>query len=185
MIAVCLCLMIAGAGVMLTVYGSHDTVRFDEDAVIVLGAALHGNELSRTLTSRLETALDYHERHPDALIVVSGGRSPGEAVAEADAMRGFLVARGVPAAGILVEDRSTSTVENMAFSRELLDQHLAPGYTVAFVTDAFHVYRAGRLADDSGLTARHLHSATPWRAWTANTLRELMGIFLMWISSRR
>lgn len=162
-------------------YGLADTVRGDEDAVIVLGAAVHGRELSRTLTTRLEVALEFHAAHPDALLVVSGGQGPQEDLPEADAMRAYLIARGVPEDRILAEPRSTSTEENFAFSKALLDARLAPGYRVAFATNEFHVYRAQRIAAGLGLTATHLAARTPWYFWAPNYLRESLVVVGSWV----
>ena len=110
----------------------------------MLGAAVHGRELSNTLAGRLAVAVTYHERSPSSLIVVSGGQGPQEEIPEAVAMRQYLLDHGVPDDHIIVEDRSTSTEENFRNSRLLLDERLTPGYSVAFVTDEFR--RAGRRA---------------------------------------
>jgi uncharacterized SAM-binding protein YcdF (DUF218 family) len=93
-------------------------------------------------------------------------------------MRQYLLDHGVPDSGIVVEDRSTSTEENFANSRVLLDQRLGSGYEVAFVTDEFHVFRASRIAAADGLVARHVSSRTPWYFWPANYLREAVAVTL-------
>jgi uncharacterized SAM-binding protein YcdF (DUF218 family) len=172
---------VAAAGVIavsvfLAVYGSIDTATGDEDAVIVLGAAVHGSEPSNTLVGRLDAALAYHQRNPSALIVVSGGQGFQEDLPEGVAMRDYLVAHGVPDAEVLVEDRASSTVENFAFSKALLDARLAPGYRVVFVTDDFHVFRAGRIAAAAGLDATHVASSTSAYFWASNYLRETVAV---------
>lgn len=153
-------------------YGLSDTASDDEDALIVLGAAVHGREVSPSLAQRLEVAIGYHQRNPEALIVVTGGQGPQEDVAEAIAARDFLLARGVVGDVIVVEDRSTSTEENFAFAKLLLDERLGGDYRVAFVTNEYHVWRAARLAEGAGLDATHLHSATRWYVWPSSYLRE-------------
>ncbi|MGC3952954.1 MAG: YdcF family protein [Propionicimonas sp.] len=157
---------------LLAGYGLNDTATGDEDALIVLGAAVHGSQVSPSLAQRLDVAVDYHRRNPAALIVVTGGRGPQEDVAEADASRDYLLARGVPDQAVVVEDRSTTTEQNFDFARALLDQRLPAGYRVAFVTNEYHVWRAARLACGAGLDARHLHSATRWYVWPSSYLRE-------------
>ena len=165
----------------LAVQGGRDDAVGDEDAVIVLGAAVHGRELSNTLVGRLDAALDYHQRNPSALIVVSGGQGFQEQISEASAMRAYLLDHGVADAQVVAEDRSTSTEENFANSRALLDQRLPPGYRVVFVTDEFHVYRAGRIAAAAGLDARHVASRTPWYFAPANYLREIAAVLVNWL----
>lgn len=166
----------------LFVYGSHDDADFTEDAVIVLGAAVHGSQLSPTLQGRLDTALTYRQRNPAALIVVSGGQGIQEDLPEAVAMAAYLESHGVPKDQIVVEDRATSTEENFAYSRALLDQRLPPGSRVAFVTDEFHVYRAEQLAAAAGLQATHVARRTPWYFWAPNYLREDLAVLQLWIT---
>ena len=165
---------------LLATVGTADNARYDEDAVIVLGAAVHGDQLSSTLVGRLDRAVAYHLRNPDALVVVSGGRGPQEDLAEGVAMRRYLLDRGVPQASILLEDRAASTEENFRFSKALLDARMPAGYRVVFVTDEFHVYRAGRIASAVGLDAAHLSSRTPWYFWQCNYLREDLLVVALW-----
>ncbi|MGV8908264.1 MAG: YdcF family protein [Propionicimonas sp.] len=180
-VAVLVVVAITGLSSFLASYGSADDALYTENAAIVLGAAVHGRELSNTLEGRLAVAVTYHQRSPSALIVVSGGQGPQEDIPEAVAMRQYLLDHGVPDDHIIVEDRSTSTEENFVNSRALLDQRLKPGYTVAFVTDEFHVYRAERIAEAAGLTATHVSSRTPWYFWPANYLRESVAVVLNWL----
>ena len=180
-IALLLALGVLGLSSFLAVHGSVDNADEDADAVVVLGAAVHGRELSRTLVGRLDAALAYHDRNPDAVIVVSGGQGPQEDIPEAVAMRDYLVAHGVADDAVALEDRSTSTEENFAFSKALLDQRFGGGYQVVFVTDEFHVYRAGRIAERAGLPAQHVSSRTPWYFWPANYLRENLAVLAVWL----
>lgn len=165
----------------LTVYGASDNVTYREDALIVLGASVHRNQVSNTLAGRLDAAMAYRERNPDALLVLSGGRGPQEDVTEAAAMRDYLLAHGVPEASLVVEEHSTTTQENFRYSKAILDARLAPGYSVAFVTNEFHVYRAERTARDFGLDPTHAHSVTPWYFWATNYLREELAVVAGWV----
>lgn len=175
----------AGFGLLcgfLASYGLNDTASGDEDAVVVLGAAVFGREVSPSLSQRLDVAIDYHQRNPSALIVVTGGQGAQEDIAEATASREYLLARGVPDDVIVVEDRSTSTEENFAFAKLLLDQRLGESYRIAFVTNEYHVWRASRLAAAAGLDARHLHSSTRWYVWPSSYLRETAAVLWMLVA---
>ena len=183
-VAVALFVAVLAMSAFLATHGTDDNAGGDEDAVIVLGAAVHGSELSRTLIRRLDTAAAYHERNPQALIVVSGGQGPQEDLPEAVAMRQYLIGRGIPSELIVVEDRSTSTEENFAFSKARLDRRLPSGYRVVFVTDEFHVYRAGQIASAAGLTVSHVSSRTPWYFWPANYLRETVAVVTFWLTPK-
>ena len=167
---------VIGVSIFLAAYGGHDTATGQEDAVIVLGAAVHGTEPSSTLVGRLDVAVTYHASNPRAPIVVSGGQGFQEDVPEGEAMREYLVAHGVPASSVLVEDEASDTVANFALSKAILDRRLPPGYRVVFITDDFHVFRAGRIAAAAGLQATHAASSTSWYFWASNYLRETVAV---------
>ena len=161
----------------ILIYGKTDSVTYNEDAVIVLGAGIHGERVSRALRLRLDAAVEYHQKNPNALIVVSGGQGPEEDITEALAMERYLVGQGVPKESIIKEERSTSTAENFEFSKEILDNSLGEGYSVAYVTSDFHIFRAGRIARKAGMgELSHLHGSTDWYLLTPNCLRESVAV---------
>jgi uncharacterized SAM-binding protein YcdF (DUF218 family) len=167
---------VAAACAGLAGFGLRDSAGADDDALIVLGAGIHGRAVTQVLAARLDVAYEYHRRNPEALIVVAGGQGFQEEIPEALAMRDYLVRRGLPAGQIVMEDRSTSTAENFAYSKALLDARLSPGYKVAFVTSEFHVFRASLIAESTGLTAEHLHSDTLWYVQPSSYLREIVAV---------
>ncbi len=147
------------------------------DAVIVLGAAVHGDRVTWVLRNRLDTAADWLAAHPDAVCVVSGGQGDGESVTEASAMQKYLVERkGVDPARILVEDKAENTRENFAFSKALIDERLGSDAKIAFVTTDFHVFRAGRVAMKAGISAVGIAAPDVWYIRINNFLRECVGI---------
>ena len=91
-------------------------------AVIVLGAGVNGETPSLTLRTRIDAAAAYLEEHPDVPVVLSGGQGPGEAITEAECMRRALVRRGVDESRLYPEERSTSTQENLRYSRAILEE---------------------------------------------------------------
>jgi len=152
--------------------GNVNTVDYREDAVIVLGAAVHGSTLSNTFQERLDTALAYHQRNPQAWVVVTGGQGPQEDLAEAAAAAIYLESNGVSPRQILRDEKSTSTEENLRYAKGLLDKQLGPNYRAAFITDDFHIFRAERVARGVGLDATHLSCHSPWYFWPTNYARE-------------
>ena len=152
--------------------GEHD----DYDALIVLGAAVHGDRVTWVLSNRLDTAYDYAAAHPKTVLVVSGGQGDGESVTEASAMAGYLARKGIDPSRILLEDRATSTAENFAFSKEIIDERLGQDASIGFVTTRFHVYRAARVAQKAGIQARGLGAPDVWYIAVNNFLRECVGI---------
>ena len=95
----------------------------DERVIIVLGAGLHKDKPSKLLQCRLNKAYDYAAAHPDTLVITSGGQGRDEWLPEGDAMRDYLIAKGLPADRVLAESGSTSTEENFAFSLTILREH--------------------------------------------------------------
>jgi len=106
--------------ISLHLYGTNDNVTYHEDAVIILGAGIKGERLSLTLKYRLDKGLEYIALNPNAKIIVTGGKGPGESITEAEAMRRYLVSQGIENDRIIIEDKATSTYENLMYSSEFL-----------------------------------------------------------------
>ena len=165
------------------IYGKNDNVNYTEDAIIVLGAGIHGESLSITLRNRLDAAVEYYEKNPDCVIVVSGGQGPQEDITEALAMKRYLLEKDIPFEKILEEGMSTSTAENFGFSKEILDDYFYDkDYTVAFVTDDFHIYRAELTAESENVTdAKHCHSVGAFYTMIPNGFRECLAVMYEWV----
>ncbi|MCQ4635719.1 YdcF family protein [Anaerovorax odorimutans] len=166
----------------LACQGHSDSVAYKEDAVIVLGAAVHGDQVSRSLAHRLDKAVEYSEKNPGALIVVSGGKGAQETITEAAAMEAYLVDKGIPQDKIVKEEKATSTYENFKFSRELLDGRFQErAYTCVYITNYFHVYRAGNMAKLTGIEAAGLGADTDWYYLPSAYLRESLAVVKLWV----
>ena len=154
-----------------------------EDTLLVLGCAVHGDSPSLVLVYRLRAALAYHEKNPDAQIIVCGGQGPQESVSEAAAMKKWLVDHGVPSEQILMEDKSTSTEENFRFAADILKaQGKDPAGPVAFVTNGFHCYRAGKYAQREGFAQiRAVPAGLPLTQIPASYLREALAVLYYWV----
>ncbi len=157
----------------LAIYGSVDNVTYEEDVIIVLGKGLDGDRILPDLANRLDTAIEYCEKNSDAIIVVSGGKGSDEIVSEALAMERYLLSQNVPAEKIIKEDKSASTEENFLFSKEKIEEELGKNFSVAFVTNKFHVFRAERYAYEAGVEARHIGADTQWYTIPSNYMREI------------
>lgn len=171
-----------GVVAFLAIYGHNDNVTYNEDAVIVLGAGLRGAQVSDALARRLEAAYDYWQENPDAVIVTTGGQGPKELRSEGEAEAEYLIALGVPEEKIVVEDRSTSTRENFLFARELLAEEFTEPYKVAYVTNAFHIYRAGKIAAETDLAAAHYHGGLAWYMAPVSYAREFAAVVSYWLT---
>ena len=148
-------------------------------AVIVLGAGVNGETPSLTLRTRIDAAAAYLEEHPDVPVVLSGGQGPGEAITEAECMRRALVRRGVDESRLYPEERSTSTQENLRYSRAILGElGVDPAQRVAIVTSDFHLCRARLMwGGDTAAVPAHLPSALYFQCLTVNYfIREAFGL---------
>ncbi len=153
----------------------------DKDYIIILGCALRDDGTpTPLLQSRIDRALAFARRQEEEggkppVFVPSGGQGPDEVISEAQSMKEYLLAQGIPEDRILPEDRSTSTRENMAFSRALI---LArdPGARVLFSTNNYHVFRSGVLARRVKLRAQGVGSPTKWYFWPNAAVREFVGL---------
>jgi len=148
------------------------------DYLIILGAGIKGETLSLALYERLMVGLKYLEKYPDVQVVVSGGQGPDETITEAEAMRRFLVSRGIEERRILLETRATSTMENFVFSKSLIEQKSGGSVSdITFVTNSFHILRAKMLAGRNELHAHALSSKTPVQVIVQVHIREYLAIF--------
>lgn len=155
------------------------------ECVIVLGAGLKGEVPTLVLLERLNYTLDYLERNPGTKVIVSGGQGPGETITEAEAMKRFLVRYGVPQESIIKEEQSTSTFENMVFSKRLYEKTYGKSLNkVMIITNDFHMFRSKMLAKRAGLNPYGISSATPWYIYPNVFLREYLAVFKSLIFDR-
>ena len=141
----------------------------DVSYLVVLGAGLHGDTPSLSLTDRLNAALDWLEAHPDCVAVVSGGQGPGETMTEGEAMEIWLEARGIDPQRIIVEDRATSTWENLENSFALIrGRGGEPDGDCAIVTSEYHLYRAKAMAEKLGVECFGVAGRTSWPTLALN-----------------
>ena len=103
------------------------------------------------LADRLNTAVRYLEENPDSVCVVSGGQGDTEERPEADVMREYLLDKGIADSRIYREDQSTSTYENIAFSKDIIERE-GLCRTVVIATQEFHQYRGQTFCAQAGFT---------------------------------
>ena len=98
------------------------------DYIIIHGAGLDGPRPTPLLAGRIDKALElWNKQHQHGKFVVSGGQGADEIVSEAQAMRDYLLEKGVPADAILMEDKSTTTWENLRYSLAIINADRATG----------------------------------------------------------
>ncbi|MFF1695365.1 YdcF family protein [Streptomyces sp. NPDC058257] len=157
-------------------------VRRKADYVVVLGSGLvGGSTVPPLLASRLKRAQAVHarlaERGDPPVLITSGGQGPDEDLPESHAMADYLVARGFPADRIEREDRSTTTDENLRFSKAIMEK-TTPDYRCVIVTNNYHAFRAALTARRTGITGHVVGSPTAAYFWPTATIREFTAILV-------
>lgn len=149
----------------------------DFDYVIIHGSGLlRGREVSKLLADRIDKAIEVYEKDPTPPILIpSGGKGRDEEISEAEAMEQYLIEHGIPKDHIIKEDRSTTTRENLAFSKKIIDERDTDPY-VALVTSNYHVYRALSLCDDIDLECTGIGAHVARYYWPSALLREFAAI---------
>jgi len=142
--------------------------------VIVLGAGIkEDGSPTLSLVNRLERSITYAAQYPGTTIVVSGGQGSNEPMPEAQAMAQYLSSRGVEANRIIIEDKSTSTMENFKYSKELIGDQKE----IAFITNDFHIFRSSILAGRNGFKAYGYGTPTPAVVLVNSYIREFFALF--------
>lgn len=142
---------------------------------VILGCSVKGTRPSTVLKERLDAAYEYLLENPEAICVLSGGQGDGEDISEAECMYRYLTERGIAAERLLLEDRSTTTEENLRFSMELLEEQ-GIEEPITIVTSEFHEYRANQVAERLGITSYSTPSHTFILYLPTFYVRELYGI---------
>jgi vancomycin permeability regulator SanA len=113
------------------------------DIGIVLGNKVENDgRPSNRLKSRLDRAYELYTGKYIKLLVVSGGVDPG-GFNEAEVMKNYLIAKGVPGSGIIMDLQGANTIKTAINTKELLRKHNYK--SVMIITQYYHISRT-RLA---------------------------------------
>ena len=169
----------------------------DKDFIIILGCGIRKDGTpTPLLRGRIDRALAFAEKQKtltgkEPVFVTSGGQGPNEAVSESASMKGYLLEKGVPEARIIEENHSTSTLENMKFSKSLILKSVRPKKQapqeywpslddpeakIAFSTTNYHVFRSGLCARRVKMRAVGMGAKTKWYFWPNAAVREFVSL---------
>ncbi len=143
------------------------------DYAIVLGAKVKKDSLSLSLRYRLDAALAYANENPHVILILSGGQGADEPMSEAEAMRRFLTDNGIKESRLILEDASTSTYENLLFSKKLLP---ADVNSITIISSDFHLARAQRIAWSLDLKSDVVAAKTPKVVEAKSVFRERIAL---------
>ena len=133
------------------------------DFIIIHGAGLlDGERVTPLLKKRIDKAVQaFHQsKNPHIRLIASGGQGSDEKISEAQAMYNYLVEHtDVPKEAIILEEKSTTTYENLLFSKEIGEQ-LVENPRFLFVTNDYHVFRTSTYARQIGMQGDGLGCST-------------------------
>ena len=152
---------------------------YDKDFIIILGSKIRSDgSLPPLLKGRADRAIEfakeqYKNTKKKIVYIPSGGQGNDEIMAEAEAIKNYLIKRGVDKEEIIVENKSTSTIENMKFSKNKIDKVNKKG-NIIFSTTNYHVFRSGVIANNQGIECEGIGSKTKWYFYTNALIREFV-----------
>lgn len=167
---------------------SNDICRFapkrpQTEYVVALGCGIRKDGgVTPLLKGRLDAAIGaYEEGGRRAKIIVSGGKGSDEMVSEARAMANYLLSQGIPAGDVILEDASTTTQENLRYSRAIMER-LGWSGQCTIATSSYHCLRAAMFARREGIEARCVGGRTAPFYYPAAFFREYVALV---VSNRR
>ncbi len=178
-VILCIGLLIVGVTEALVIKASFGDPDPGCDYIVVLGAKVRPDGPSVSLQNRIDAAYDYLTAHPDTIAIVSGGRGADEPMSEAQCMYDRLTARGIDPSRVWMEDKATSTWENLQFSLNLIEEKTGtrPG-TIGIVSSEYHLFRAGLFADACHVESVGIPAHTTRLSQMINHfMREVAGVW--------
>lgn len=160
-------------------------VPMDRDYIIILGCAIcKDGSLTPLLKGRVDSAVAFEKRQyrttgKHAVFIPSGGQGADEVISEGEAMENYLRSVGIPEERIVREDKSTNTLENLKFSKEIIDEKSdSEDKKIAFATSSYHVFRGYIMAKKNNLEAKGISAKTKPYFFPNAFLREFVGLLV-------
>jgi uncharacterized SAM-binding protein YcdF (DUF218 family) len=152
----------------------------NQTTVIVLGCRVRGDVPSLQLSKRCSEATKYLEEHPDAVAILSGGQGADENISEADCMYGLITDAGIESDRLYIENKSTSTDENIELSKEIIENN-SLSKDIVIVTSDYHLKRAEMICKKNGLNAVSIPAHSSFYSLPTFYTREVFGVWAQWI----
>ena len=153
--------------------------KYDKDFIIILGSKVNDDgTLTPLLRGRVDKALEfakkqYAETKKKIIYVPSGGQGKDEVISEAKAIKNYMLQNGIKEKEIIIEDQSTNTIENMKYSKKIIDKINKDG-KISFSTTNYHVFRSGVIANNQNIDCEGMGSKTKWYYYTNALIREFV-----------
>ena len=152
----------------------------DNATVVVLGCRVYGDRPSLSMQERVMAAYNYLMENEHSVCILSGGKGIGENISEAECMYNYLIDLGIEPERLFKEDKSTTTRENLIFSKKLIEDNGLNPY-IAIATSEYHEYRAGKIARSLGMEYGSVPAKTAVWLFPTYYIRELYAILYEWV----
>ena len=153
--------------------------KYDKDYVIILGCKVRKDGTpTPLLRGRVDKAIEFakkqkEETGKDIIFIPSGGKGSDEVISEAESMKEYLIKQGIDKKNIVIENKSTNTIENMKFSNSIIIGKKKDA-KICFATTNYHVFRSGVIANNMGINIEGMGSKTKWYYYTNALIREFI-----------
>lgn len=140
-------LLVAGVTEALIIRASFGTRQDRAEYVVVLGAKVRETGPSASLWDRIYGARNYLNAYPQAIAILSGGQGDDEPMTEARAMYEELVKLGISPDRLRLEEKATSTWENLTFALDIIQAETGGRpQRLGVITSEYHLFRASLFA---------------------------------------
>lgn len=170
------------ATIICAIYVTKKKPTYDKDFIIILGCkVLKNGKLTPLLKGRADKAIEFYKEQlektgKEIKFIPSGGKGLDEPVAEAIAIKKYLLENDISEKLIFEETKSTNTNENMKYSKKIIDKQMKNA-NIIFSTTNYHVFRSGLIASQLGIKIDGIGSKTKWYFWPNAFIREIAGVF--------
>lgn len=168
---ICLCLVVL---IQSLIYHSQkNEMDTFENYVLVLGAKANNGNLSKTLINRLDTTVEYLNKHKTAKAILCGGKENNNELSQAEYMQKYLIEKGIAKERLITETSSKNTYENIKFALEKLDKKPSE---IMVISSSYHLFRAKFILYRFGILARTVPAKTPGGAILSSYIRETFAV---------
>ena len=170
-IFLCLCVVVLIQS--LIYHSKKNDIDTFENYVLVLGAKANNGNLSKTLINRLDTTVEYLNKHKKAKAILCGGKENNNELSQAEYMQKYLIEKGIAKERLITETGSKNTYENIKFALEKLDKKPSE---IMVISSSYHLFRAKLILYRFGILARTVPAKTPMSALIPSYVRETFAV---------
>lgn len=118
----------------------------EAEAIVVLGASQWNGRPSPVLQGRLDHAYNLFEKGLASKIILTGGVGEGEKISESQVGKAYLIAKGLQADQIFIEDAGRTTWQSLKEVRLIGEKETLDSFIL--VSDGYHMMRLKKMAND-------------------------------------